>query len=126
MIDFLCARGKAIQDQDKVKKDQINIDMTNYVRKNADNFLNPTQVFIMLEQCDAIDWCHNEEIVELYGDETKLKEAFAPSEIIYENRSYTNATRGVKAFVILIILAIIFVITAYITGFIRDLVFQLD
>jgi hypothetical protein len=77
----------------------------------------------MLEQCDAIDWCHDEEIIELYGEETKLKEAFAPSEIIYENRSYTNATRGVKAFVILIILAIIFLITAFITGVIRDTVY---
>jgi hypothetical protein len=100
--------------------------MTDYVRKNADNLLNPTQVFIMLEQCDAVDYCHEEEIIELYGDETKLKEAFAPSEIIYENRSYSNAGRGVKAFIILIFLAIIFIITAYITGFIRDLVFQLD
>ena len=48
------------------------------------------------------------------------------SEIIYENRSYSDAGRGVKAFIILIFLAIIFIITAYITGFIRSLVFELD
>jgi hypothetical protein len=42
MINFLSERGEAIQNQDKKKRDQINIEMTKFVRENADNFLNPT------------------------------------------------------------------------------------
>ena len=42
MIDYLSERGEAIQNLDKEKKDKINVEMTDYVRKNADSFLNPT------------------------------------------------------------------------------------
>ena len=123
MISYLCARGDAIADHNKEEKDRINVDLTKFVRENAENFINPTQVFFMLEQCDAIDWCHNKGSVELYGAEAKIKEAFAPSEIVYENRSFSNAGRGLKAIAIAFILCAIFLITTIITGKIREAVF---
>ena len=97
--------------------------MTEFVRKNAENFIHPTQCFIMLEQCDAIDYCHDKGVVELFGEDTKIREAFAPSEIIYENRSFSRAGRGLKAVVIFFVLCGIFLITAWITGQIRDTVY---
>ena len=121
LIDRLKERGQSIIWQDWAKLNEINQTITGEIRENLQDTIKPVSAFVTIESETAYNYICGVETIQLFGRETKVKEAVEPTNIIWENRDFSKLVRAAKALWILIAVVIVLVITFLATFKAKDI-----
>lgn len=119
VIRILHKRGKAIAERDWNKRNEINRQLTEYVRKNRQRLLTPTAAFITLEQKAACDHLLIRNKLLVFKKYTQVREAPAPSDIKFQNLEVKWQERNPKMVLICLVVVMIFVMKATLSSYMR-------
>lgn len=111
LIDKLKERGQAIVWQDWAELNKINSDMTKELHERMEETCTPVSAFVTIESETAYNYVCGVDALNLFGTDSKVKEAVEPTNIIWENRDFSKYKRAAKAFMILVAVLVVLFIT---------------
>jgi hypothetical protein len=89
------------------------------VQSNKDNLNTPKEAFIIFEQSDAYDYVLDKPTIPLFGENSPVIEAPSPSNLIFENRDFSESQRLPRIIGIFFMVNILFAIVIFISLYIQ-------
>jgi hypothetical protein len=83
------------------------------VKNNKDSLNTPKEAFVIFEQSEAYDFVLKKDTIELFGEDSPVLEAPSPSNLIFENRDFSESQRfplyiGIVIVVMLLFSSVVF------------------
>jgi hypothetical protein len=96
--------------------------LTEFVKNNKDDLNTPKEAFVIFEQPDAYDFVLKKDTIPLFGELSPVLEAPSPSNLIFENRDFSESQRLPLYIVIIVVVMLLFSSVVFTSLFIQKTV----
>ena len=93
--------------------------LTEFVKNNKDDLNTPKEAFVIFEQPDAYDFVLKKDTIPLFGELSLVLEAPSPSNLIFENRDFSESQRLPLYIVIIVVVMLLFSSVVFTSLFIQ-------
>ena len=130
LLDDLVVRGEYIKYKQWDKLNQLNREITRKMHEDMENLTTPVCAFISMESETAYNHIAPAGKIDIFGKESKIKEAVEPTNILWENRNFSKVIRAVRLTYIIasvsFVLFVTFLMTTYAKGLTNETVGKYD
>jgi len=119
ICEMLMERGEAVAAREWTKRDEINHELTHFVKEHSHSIVEPQQAFITFQEEDGYNKILEMIRINIFGNESIVKEASSPTDTNYENLNFTAKMRRPLIAKVALYMFFIFMFSTFLTLIIK-------